>query len=309
MSAEAAEPHPAVVPPAEGAAEAGRRLARRNQIRGILWMLLCALILACANVLVRPLGRHLHPFQIVFFGVLVSALFMTPWMLRHGLGGFRTPRPGVFATLTVGGVIATVCWYWALTVAPLAEATAISFSAPLLVVALASIVLRERVGLDRWLAVGTGFAGTLIIVRPGLVPIDFAMALVLAATAAMASVYLVTKMLAGVAPASQILAYNTFTQVVLVLPLALLTWRPVDPELIPMIVGQGVLMFFGRMTFVKALAHADASVVMPLDFARLPFIALLAWLAFAEMPDLWTVAGAVLIVGAAIFVVRRQGRA
>lgn len=271
-------------------------------------MLLCALILASANTMVRSLGKQLHPFQIVFFGVLTSAVFLTPWLLRHGIGGFRTARPWVFAVLTVSGVIAAVCWYWALTVAPMAEATAISFSAPLLVVALAHFVLRERVGPDRWLAVATGFAGTMIIVRPGFVPIDFAMLLVLVATAAMAGVYLVTKMLAGVSSSTQILAYNTFTQVVLTLPLALAVWRPVPLDLVPMILGQGVLMFFGRMTFVKALEQADASIVMPLDFARLPFIAAMAWVAFGEAPDGWTWAGAALIIGAAAFVVRRQGR-
>lgn len=280
----------------------------RSAMAGILWMIFCAAILAAANVLVRMLGKHLHPFQIVFFGVLTSAVFLLPWLMKHGIGGFRTPRPGIFAVLTVGGVIAAVCWYWALTMAPLAEATAISFSAPLLVVALAAFVLRERVGPDRWLAVAAGFIGTLLIVRPGFVPIDFSMMLVLIATAGMAATYLVTKMLAGIAPAAQILAYNTFTQVVLTLPMALLVWRPVEWEIVPLLLAQGVLMFLGRMSFVKAVSLADASIVMPLDFARLPFIAALAWVLFGEMPDGWTWAGAAMIVGAAIFVIRRQGR-
>ena len=277
--------------------------------RGIFWMLASAFFLAASNSLVRWVNAELHPLQTVFLALAIVCVCLLPWTARAGLSGFRTRRYGAYAALIATGTVTIVAWFFALSLAPLAEATAISFGAPLLVTAAAGLLLGERVDLPRWGAVIVGFAGTLIILRPGFAEFGTGGAVVLLATAGMAAGYLLTKMLAAHEPVSQIVAYTTFAQTAATFPLALAVWETPRPGLVPAILAMGATMYFGRLFMVRAFAAADASIVMPIDFARLPFIALMAYWAFDQKPDLWTWIGAALIVGAALFVMRREAGA
>lgn len=276
------------------------------QWTGVVWMLLAALSLAASNALVRELGQSLHSFQLVLFAAALSAPFVVPLGLRARRGSPRRTSRAAYGALLGVGAFTTVMWFLALNLVPLTEATAISFSAPLIVAALAGTLLGEKVGVRRWTAIAVGFVGTLIILRPGMIPFDVGTAVVLTAAASMAVIYLLMKIVARTEPPMAIMGATTVVQLIVSLPLAAALWQPVTLDLVPGIVAMSVAMVLGRLFMLQAFASADATLVMPLDFARLPFIAVIAYFAFGERPDLWTILGSVLIAGAASFVLRRE---
>jgi drug/metabolite transporter (DMT)-like permease len=141
-------------------------------LRGALWMCAAATAFALMITLVRHLTDGLHPLQVVFFRTAFGLLAMLPWLLRQGLGVMRTGRLRLHLLRALIGIFAMVGWFTTLSLMPLAEATALSFTAPIFTSVLAGLILGEAMRLRRWSATALGFLGALIIVRPGLAAID-----------------------------------------------------------------------------------------------------------------------------------------
>ncbi len=275
---------------------------------GILWMLLSAACLAGGNTLVRTVADGVHPFQISFLSNLIVFAFVWPYLLRPGSvpPERRTERRRLYAIMTVAGGISNMTWFYALANVPLAKATAITFAAPIIVTALAGIVLGERVSRAKWIAVMTGFAGVLIIARPGLVTLDSGTAALLISTMTMALMFMLSKRLTGIEPTERILVFTTIIPIVTGFLPAVLTWRTPGMYTIAFLFIMTLAMLAGRWTLLLALRHAPASTVMPFDFARLPFITVFAFLLYRESPDQWAILGAIIIAGAGLYIMREE---
>jgi drug/metabolite transporter (DMT)-like permease len=124
----------------------------------------------------------------------------------------------------------------------------------------------------------------------------------------MASSYLISKRLTQIESTSRIVAVTTLIPVVTGLIPAVLYWRTPSFDIMLFLVVMAVAMFVGRLTLFLALRNAPASTVMPFDFARLPFIALFAWLAYQEIPDRWALVGAAIVMGATVFIFQDEHR-
>ncbi len=151
----------------ESDAPAAVRAGIPNPVRGALWILLSCACFSSIAALIRHASTELHPFEIVFFRNLFGLMFMVPWFLTRGRASLRTGRPLVHGFRALSGVGAMLCWFTAVTLMPLAEATALAFVAPLFATAGAAAFLGEQVGVRRWAAIIVGFVGTLVILRPG----------------------------------------------------------------------------------------------------------------------------------------------
>jgi drug/metabolite transporter (DMT)-like permease len=176
-------------------------------LRGALWMCAAATAFALMITLVRHLTDGLHPLQVVFFRTAFGLLAMLPWLLRQGLGVLRTGRFRLHLLRALIGIFAMVGWFTTLSLMPLAEATALSFTAPIFTSVLAGLILGEAMRLRRWSATALGFLGALIIVRPGFAAIDPAALLAVITAAIWASSTILIKIMARTESAGAITTY------------------------------------------------------------------------------------------------------
>ena len=271
-------------------------------------MTAAALCFAFMNVFVREASEELHPVQIAFFRNLFALVFMLPWLMRVGTSGLRTERMGLHIWRAVVGLLAMFTWFTAVALNPLADAVALNFTLPLFATAGAAMFLPEKVGLRRWGATLVGFLGMLIILRPGFAEVSLVTSLPILAALFMAGSVLILKTLSGTENPNAMVFYMNVIMTPLSLIPALFVWAwPSWPILVQMVL-LGFLASLAHLALARSYAKADASAVMPFDYTRLPFVALLAYLLYGETADLWTWVGAAVIAGSAIYIAQRENR-
>ena len=277
-------------------------------VRVACWMLLACLCFSVMNGITRHLGGLIEPIVVVFFRCLFGLVAMAPFLLRSGLSSLQTENPGLHVIRGFVAVIAMGCWFYGLKLMPLAEAVALSFTTPLFSSIAAVILLGEVMRRRRWTATVVGFIGTIIVLRPGLSEFTTGSFLILAAALLMAINQVMVKYLTGKDHPNAIVFWLVF----LVLPLsfapAAVFWQtPVGTEWI-WLVSLGMIATLGHQSMVRGFALADATAVVPFDFMRLPFVALIGFLAFGEKPDMWTWLGAAVIVLSSVYITHREQR-
>src|SRR5690606_9341921 len=277
-------------------------------LRGALWMCAAATAFALMITVVRHLTDGLHPLQVVFFRTAFGLLAMLPWLLRQGLGVLRTRRLRLHLLRAAIGIFAMVGWFTTLSLMPLAEATALSFTAPIFTSVLAVLVLGEVMGLRRWTATMIGFLGALLIVRPGFATVQPAALLAIATAAIWATSTIVIKIMARTESAGAITTYMALLTTPMTLLAALFVWQnPTAAEL-----GWAALLgaagSVGHICMSRALATADASVIAPFDYLRRPIVALIAFVAFGEVPGVWVWIGGAVIAASSIYIAQREAR-
>lgn len=284
-----------------------------DPVAAALWMVGSGVFFTGLSGAIRHLGQEMHPFEVAFFRNLFGLVFMLPWLAHAGLAGLRTGRLRLYMTRCLLGLASMLCWFTALALLPLAQAVALTFTAPLFATVLAAVVLKETVRARRWTATTLGFVGVLVILWPQLdLPGGggFATGAVLAILSTLLSVVvaLIVKRLSATEPANAIVTYMVLLMTPMSLAPALFvwTWPPVETWL--WLVAMGALGSLGHICYVRSFALADASAVMPYDYTRLLFAALLGWILFSEVPTGYTWAGAVIIIGSAVYIARREAR-
>lgn len=269
-------------------------------------MLLAALGFSLMNVLIRWTANELHSFQIVFFRNIFGLVFMLPWLIKHGFRSFKTNRLPLFIIRSILGLVSMMCYFWAISVLPLAKAVALSFTVPLFVTIGAALILKEEVHLRRWIAVFVGFVGTLVILRPSIDGDLFASLVVVASSVTMAASVLIIKSLSRTESTNVIVMYMVLLMTPLSFPAAVTVWQWPSIDLWIMLMLMGFLGSFAHLMFTHSLKISDVSIVMPFDFARLPFIIILAWLIFDQSVDRWTVIGAGIVFSSGVYIARRE---
>jgi len=271
-------------------------------------MLMAALGFSFMNVLIRWTSSELHAFQIAFFRNLFGLVFMLPWLINNGYRSFKTERFKLFIVRALLGISAMYCYFWGITVLPLAKAVALSFTVPLFVTIGAAVVLKEKVHNRRWLAVLVGFVGTLIILRPSIDGDLFASLVVVASSIFMAASVLIIKSLSRTEESNVIVMYMVLLMTPLSLPVAVYVWQWPSWEIWVGVIAMGFLGSFAHLMFTSSLQRSDVSIVMPFDFARLPFIIVMAWVFFNQAVDQWTLIGAVIVFSSGIYIAHREAQ-
>ncbi len=266
---------------------------------------------AIAFAVLVTIGRHLQDqgldaFLITFFRNVFAASLFLPWLLRQGRAGLRTGRPGLHLLRAAFMVASTTAVFVGFALVPLAEATAITFTAPLFTTLLAAFYLRERVGPRRWAALAIGFSGVLVMLRPGEDAFQAAALILLFAALTFAAVSVIGKRLAAEDSPEMITAYLGLAAIPISLLPALAVWQWPDPAQFAWLVLLGVVASANMYGFARAFRLGDASQAMPYDFLRLPATAALGWLVFAQVADLWTWLGGGVIFSAAVYISRRE---
>ena len=271
-------------------------------------MSLAACSFAVMSALVRYLSQEISPLEVAFFRNLFGLAFLMPMLIQAGWANLRTNNFKRYSLRAVLGLTSMYTWFVGLAYLPLADATTLSFIAPIIASIFAVVFLGERAGWRRWSAIMVAFGGALLILRPGFQEISPAALLLLLGTIATAGSVITVKVLSRTEPASAIVGYMGIYMTPISLIPALFVWTTPPWELWPWIVVMGAAAALGQWGMTQAYAAADATVVLPFDYVRLPMVAVIAYVVFAETPDAMTYLGGLVIAAATIYIARRESR-
>lgn len=270
-------------------------------------MLLSCALLAALAALARLVALEGMPtFQTVFLRLFFALICFAPLLMRRRVEMFRTKHLHLYALRVVIGLTGMTLWFAALAHIPVGEVTAIGFLAPIFGTVGAAMLLGEVVRWRRWTATFVGLIGALVIVRPGVAEIGIGTWMALGAAVGMAIASLLIKSLSGKDdPDKLVLIALSLQTPVMAIP-AFFVWQPVPIELWGIYIAMGVLGMLGHITLARAFRAADASLVMSLEFARLPFAVTFGFILFGEWIDVWTWVGGAIIFAAAAYTAHRQ---
>ncbi len=278
-------------------------------LQGMLMMALATTFLASMHAMVRHVSADLHPFEIAFFRNLFGLMVMLPWLIRAGRAGLVSRQPGLQALRAMVVLVAMLSWFYGLSVVPIAQATALSFTAAIFGSLGAVLFLGERMRLRRWTAVLIGFAGTLLILRPGWAAVDTGVLIVLLAAVSWGASVVIIKVLARTDSSITIVAWVTIALTVLSLPAALMFWTWPTPTQLGWLILIGALGSAGHLSMTQALKLSDeATAVLPVDYIRLVWTSLIGYLAFAEVPDIWVWVGGSTIFASTVYIAYREAK-
>lgn len=294
--------------PSDAIATAPRALSG-GALKGMGWMLLTGLLFVGVIGIVRHLGSDMSPSQSAFIRYAFGTLLLAPVLLRLRMADLASGRLGLHALRGLVHGVAVILWFYAMARIPIAEVTALGYTAPIFTTVGAALFLGEALRLRRIVAVLVGFAGALVILRPGLIEVELGALAQIAAAPLFAASYLMAKKLTETESSGTIVALMSIFVTLALLPPALLDWRTPTREETVWLFMTAVLATLGHYTLVRALHAAEVMVTQPISFLQLVWATLLGLYVFGEAPDLWTWVGAGIIVGSATYIAHREAMA
>ena len=258
----------------------------------------------------REATNSLHVFQIMEMRSLLGLVLLYPLIrAQGGFAAMRTGRPGLHVARNAFHYAAQFCWFLALTMIPIAQVVAIEFTMPIWTALLAVSFLGERLAAARILAIVLGLVGVTAIVRPQAGHLEPGQLVALVAAIGFAISVIMVKSLTRTESAVAIIFWMLIVQSAIGIVPAVLVWHAPPAAVLPWILVIAVCGTYSHYCMTRALQHAEATTIVPMDFLRVPLSALVAWLVYAEAVDLWTVLGAALILGGNALNLRRPAAA
>ncbi|MCP5088515.1 MAG: DMT family transporter [Rhodobacteraceae bacterium] len=278
-----------------------------NNTQGILWALLAAVLFATAGAMAKIAVVEYHVLQILFFRQIVVFLSALPHIARSFPQNLKTQHGGIHLLRLIGAFVALSCSIWAVAILPLTTAITLAFAKVFLVVLLAIWFLKEKVGINRLAAISAGFVGVVIVMRPGM---DFvgnlhSLVPILGALGAAVAAISVRKLSQTESTATLLVYQAVFVGALAGAPLF---WLWVTPGLTGFIflLAMAVVATVGQWVGVKALRLGEASIVGNIEYTNLIYAAIFGFFLFGEVPDVYTITGAVIIVGSSMYIYHRE---
>ena len=277
-----------------------------NPLQGIAWMLVTMFMFSCINATAKSLAQSLPVIEVVwaryFFQMLLLILF-----LRHRL-------PKVIATgklkLQIARslllLITTLLFFTGLSKIPMADATSVMFVAPILVTVLSLPILGERVGMRRWIGVLIGFLGAMIIIRPGMGMVQPAILFPLGAACFHSLYQLSTRFLSRTDSTLTTLIYSASTGSIIMTITVPFFWVTPSPSETALMVIIGLFAALGHYCLIKAFEAAPPAIVAPFSYTNLLWATLFGFVLFSDLPDAWTIIGALIIAGSGLYIFHRE---
>ena len=269
-------------------------------------MVLTGVMFVGVTVAVRYLGTSINPVQAGFIRYAFGLLMVLPLLSRTGVLSLHSKRIGFHALRGLAHGCGVMLWFFAMSRIPIAEVTALGFTAPVFTTLGAALFLRERLRSFRVIAMLAGFAGALLILRPGFREIDIGALAQVAAAPLFACSFLMAKSATRTESSTMIVVMlSVFCTLTLVLP-ALAVWRTPTLEELGLLFTTAVLATAGHYCMTRAFKAAEVSAVQPFTFLQLVWATLLGLVLFDEHLDLWIALGGALIVTAATWMAHRE---
>ncbi|MEM8974067.1 MAG: DMT family transporter [Pseudomonadota bacterium] len=283
----------------------GARLVQTGP--AILCMLASVILLTCNDTIVKSLSGHYPTGQLLF----IRGLCVWPWIVGLAIwyGGLHTLKVKSFdgQILRSCCVIASAFLFVAgLKVLPLAETVAAAFTGPLFITALAPLMLGERVGWRRWLAVCIGFGGALVMIRPGTEALQLALLFPLASAFCAGLRDVITRRIAQTESPVAVLAVATAAVMLAGLATVPFAWVDLQPDHVWRFALSGAVIAPAQLLMIEAFRRGEAAVVAPFKYTSLIWALILGFLVFGDFPDAWTLTGAAIIMSAGLYVLHRE---
>lgn len=271
-------------------------------------MVLSTLGFSVMHAMIQHLGSQgLHGFEIAFFRNLFGFFALLPILMRHGLTPFKTTRLPLHGVRAVVNSVAMLLFFYGITTGiALGMVQALTFTAPLFVSVLAVMFLGERFRAHRTAALVVGFAGTLVILRPGIAEIHPGAIYILCSAMIWGIAMIIIKRLTATDSAVTVALYMVLFMGPISGIAAAFVWTWPTPEQWPWLVAIGIVGTVAQLSFTQAFRMADATAVLPFDFAKLIFSAALGYVFFAQILDVWVWVGGVLIFFGGFYIAWRE---
>jgi len=276
------------------------------KLRAILFVSIGALLLTVMAVFVKILGERLHSAELMFCRAMIGFAIFAPWLIiRDGVDIVRTTRAGMHLMRGFWGACGNYCFFFAITHLLLADAMALQFSRPLFMIILAFLFLGEVAGMRRIAVTIVGFAGIVIMLRPFAGGFDPDGIVAVAGAVFGGLVVISIKKLSNTEPTRRIIFYYAFyTALFSAIPAAYFWITPTWAEVWVLLLI-GFLGILGQSCITHGFTLGEATVTVPFDYMRIVYSAIFGILLFAEIPNWWSVAGAALIIGSNLYLMRR----
>ncbi len=280
---------------------------KHNSVAGIALMALGFFSFAASDSIAKLLTESFHPLQIVWMrtlGLFTGVCFL---LAVRGPAILRTAKPKLQILRGVVASGSAACFIYAVAYVPLADAVAVTFIAPFIVTVFGAVLLKEPVGIRRWLAVLAGFIGMLIVIRPGLGVFSPAILLVVVAAIFFAIRQLLSRWLSGIDPVITTVAYTSivaFSVSSLAMPFVWVT--PPGSKTLALIAGLTILAGAGEILIIRALDITQSVVLAPIHYTLIIWSTFYGYIIFNELPDHWTLLGCIIIVVSGLYTSYRE---
>ena len=275
-------------------------------VQGALWLVAGGFIFTATSAMLRLLSTQIESVQTAFFRAVISVILLLPLIAAGRVKPWHSKRLAGHFWRTLMGTTSMVLGFYAVSMLPLADATAIAFSQPLFSVVVAALIAGEKVRWRRWSATIVGFAGVLVMVRPGAESLQPGALIALANAATVALSILLVKRLSDSETPLMILTQFAIFSTLLLLPPALWVWKWPNLWGWALAIGIAVSATVGQYFWVQAFKVGEMSAVAPFEYLRLPFAVFLGWLIWHDTPVIWTYVGAAIVIASALYIAHRE---
>jgi drug/metabolite transporter (DMT)-like permease len=274
---------------------------------GIAVLILGLFLFSLLDVVSKLLGPLMPVTQILWvrFLAFVPIALLMAWRPGHGIA-WRTRRPVLQALRGLLLVIEMGMFVWAFKTMPLADVQAIAAAAPLMVVALSVPMLGETVGWRRWTAIGVGFIGVLLIVRPGFQSLGVGTLVALGGAVLWAMYQVMLRIVGRDDSASTTAVWSAVMGAIATSFVAPFDWVSPTAEGWWLLAAAALLGALGHTIYSRAFVYAPAGTLQPFTYLMLVFAVIFGWLIFRHLPDMWTFLGSGLIVGSGLYALHRE---
>jgi drug/metabolite transporter (DMT)-like permease len=283
-----------------------RTLPPQNQ--AIAYTLMSIFFFTFMGIFIRKSSENIHIMEVIFFRNLLACLIIIPVMCSSGLASFKMNRPGLFVWRAVFGSIGMFAGFASITLIPLAQATAISFTTPIFITILAFFLFGEVLKIRRVAAIFIGFIGMLIIVQPTAGGISLGVILAFIGAFFHSINSLIVKQLTAKESANAIVVWMVIMLVPISIVPAIFVWEWPSALTWLYLWCLAFCGTLGHSFFTRAYSLADITSLQPFEFIKLPMTAFLAWVIFSELPGYWTWVGGIIIFFSTVYITRREAK-
>ena len=279
-----------------------------NNSKGIVYAILTCFFVSIMIAIARHLSSDFHVFFIVMMRNLFAFLMFVPLMIKTRNALFKTDKFHLHFWRSVNGLAGMLLWFYVITLAPLPEAVSFTFVVPIITTLAAMFFLKEKVSKNIWISLAIGMVGILIIIRPGFKEFNIAYVLAFITTILWSITNILIKVMTKTEKPQTIVAYMSFIILILSLPFGLMHMEALTLNDVFWLVLLGICSNLSHISMSNSYLHADLSVVQPFDFVRLIFISIIAYFAFGEVLDVYTLIGSIIIMTGVIFVAPKRNK-
>ena len=255
---------------------------------------------------VKFLSDDLHPITICFWRCLMGLILITPFIAKNNFKSLKTSNMRLQIFRAAINILSMICWFSAIGMMHFEKATALGFTTPLFTTILAVIVLGEVIRFHRTAALMLGFIGILIIIRPGYIPFEFGIFLMLIASLSFSFVLIFVKKLSATDSSLTIIFYHLLYMTPAFFILALFYWENINLNQLLVFIFMGASGLLSHWCLAQAFKLSDTTFVMPLQFTKLIWASLIGLFIFSEKPDIWTWVGGIIIFISVVYITYRE---